>query len=124
MKNLTTNFNFTLGTCPGYFHNNDGANIDVVSKKYIEIAERIYSTTGIFISAVVSTSKCLYHTEWGCPQNGEDTYTFQGIRNPSFCKDDSKWREAVLLIVTELKKEFKQSTVTIEFSEKDIEYLS
>lgn len=124
MNNKTTGFIFTIGTCPGYFHDNNVESIDVVSKKYIEIAEKVYATTGLFISAVVNASKCLYHTGWGCPQNGENTYTFQGIRNPNFCKDDSKWREAVQSIVAELKKEFKQSTVTLEFMEKEFIYFS
>lgn len=121
----TSKFSFTLGTCAGYFHNNASvANVEVVSEKYIEAAEKVMAKTEIFISAVITPSRCLYSHSWGCPQGGEETYTFEGVRNPQFCKNDSAWREAVEQVASALRSEFKQSTVTVEFSEIDMKYLS
>jgi hypothetical protein len=74
-------------------------------------------------TAVSVKSKTLYHIEWGCPIGGEDTYTISGIANPEFIKDMEQYKEAVRKVILKLKEELKQTTVTLEFLEVDIEYL-
>lgn len=79
--------------------------------------------TGIYVSAVVEPSRCLYHRDWGCPSGGEKTFTVSATRNPQFATEEA-WKNAALQVVRSLKEELQQSTVSVEFSEVDFIYLT
>lgn len=118
----TVKFVSTIGIMEGYGHNNNGETKDFNSL-YQEVAKKIFQETNIYISAVSVQSKTLYNTEWGCPKGGEDTYTISGVANPEFITDMEQYKETVRKVILKLKEELKQSTVTLEFIEVEIEYL-
>lgn len=129
MKNFTTTetdkVEFTIGINPGYFHNNTAQeNLVQFNNLYMKVAAEVLEQTGIYISAVSTESKCLYHREWGCPDGGEETFSVTATRNPKFCPDSNNWVNSVVEVVKRLKAELKQSTVTIEFSKVQILYLT
>ena len=120
----TNKATFTIGTVPGYFHGNGGSSLEEFNNLYKEMAAQVMHENGIYISAVSVPSRCLYHRDWGCPRGGEETFTVSATRNPQFTTDEEAWKEAFLKVVTYLKEELKQSTVSVEFSEVDFVYLA
>lgn len=131
MENFTTltatdKVEFTIGINPGYFHNNNTVqgNLMQFNNLYMKVAAEVFEQTEIYISAVSTESRCLYHREWGCLDGGEETFTVTATRNPEFCPDPNKWVNSVVEVVKRLKTELKQSTVTIEFSKVQILYLT
>ena len=117
----TTMCKITIGTCAGY--NNDKEEIDDFEKYLYNKLEEISQNLGYYISFVVYKTKTIYKKDWGCPENGEKTYNLEATRNPEFNHDDNLWRSQVIEIIKILKKELKQTTVTIQFFNTDIIYL-
>lgn len=127
MLNLkdTKSFKIVIGVTEGYFHkNNTQKNVEEISELWKEIAKKQMNLSGLYISAVINPSKTIYNTEWGCPKGGEDTFTITGEANPEFTPDINKWIEVVGECTRELKKQLKQSTVTIEFQDIQLAYLT
>jgi len=121
----TLSFKLTIGVNEGYGHNNEAQNpTQVVATEWQKIAAEHFSETGRYISAVISPSVVVYHTEWGCPVGGETTVDISGSANPEFVHNIEEWRLDVLKVAKELKKVLKQSTLVVEFHEvEDFHYL-
>jgi len=119
-------FSATIGIVSGYGHNNESNDsaAAIVAKVWQESAAKIFAETGVYVSATVSESLTVYHTDWGCPVGGEKTATVEGSANPQFVEDVNKWRKIVLKIVKVVKATLQQSTIVVEFSEIDHVYLA
>lgn len=118
----TERFEIIIGINPGYFHNNEtNKNIEQI---YSSIAKKVYEETDIYISAVITKSKMIYNTEWGCPSDGEVVYTISGTRNPEFTKSKYLYKMAVYMIAEELTKILKQSTCTVTFQCVKLAYIT
>ena len=123
----TIKFSATIGIVAGYSGNKmlraaKKVAPDAMAKAWQKAAAEVQQDTGVYVSAVIYDTWALYHTDWGCPHGGEPTHTIEGSLNPKFGEETS-WREAVIAVVKKVKEAFKQSTVTVVFSEVDQEYL-
>lgn len=123
MKSLK--FEAVFGVNEGYFHNNENRNIlENISKIWQKKAKDIFEQTNIYISAVITLSKVVYHREWGCPDTGEDVIVITSSANPEFIKDIDLWKEVSIKILKDMQKELKQSRVSVNFFEvNDFIYL-
>ncbi|HAU07927.1 MAG: hypothetical protein A2568_02235 [Candidatus Yanofskybacteria bacterium RIFOXYD1_FULL_44_17] len=96
-------------------------------KNFIElwrnISLEVEKETGIFVTVRVNMGKVVYQTEKGCPDDGEDVLILQGTRNPFHTTESTKWREAVINIVEEIKIKMKQVTVQIIFQPIELVYI-
>ena len=120
----TVSFRMVLGVNEGYgSHTSNAIDAEAVAEAYKEASAELFSATGVYISASMVESKTLYHTDWGCPVGGEATATFFGSCNPEFT-DVAQYREIVTALAKILKKQFTQSTVTVEFFESEMVYLA
>ena len=126
MVHQTDKLTFTIGVTEGYFHNNEEYldNTDTFVSLLKTCASKIEEKYGVYISLNLMPSITVYKEEWGCPHNGENTYTISAIRNPQFNPDIPQWRKAAVALVKLLKSKLKQSTVTVEFSQVDMLYLN
>ena len=121
----TNGFEVTMGVTAGYFHSNENADEGLnFRSEYQKVAAEVFATTGIYISAIIKQADVVYHTDWGCPVGGEKVYTISGERNPLFCYDQERYRQAVETIVERLATKFDQSTVTLTWSEKEFTYFT
>lgn len=77
------------------------------------VMETIAADTGIYVTGVVTSSRTVYSQQWGCPAEGEITYTVQGSCNPEFAKVDD-YLPALYAWVDAMRKELKQSTALVE----------
>ena len=104
----------TIGTVPGYgMSEQERMNEKEFTEKYRTIALEVEEETGIYISCVFYNSRTVYKTEWGCPEEGELTYTLSGSCNREFSEPD-KYCKALKLLAGKLKAGFEQSTVLLE----------
>lgn len=117
----TNKFEFTIGVTEGYFHNNENANLDFINL-VDKCSREVEEITGIYITFNIIPTITLYKTEWGCPDEGEKTYTLSAVRNPKFNDDADKWKDSCFDVMLKLKNELQQSTVISEFSEIQIKY--
>ena len=124
----TLSFRITVGVAEGYFHNLSGvaenALVHKVSELWQKIAKEEFDKSEIYVSAVAQPGSVIYHTQWGCPQGGESVVVLSGSANPTFVKDLDVWKNVVIELGKKLKKELKQTTLTIEFQETDLVYLT
>lgn len=119
----TNKFSFTIGVTEGYFHNNETeVNMLQFTKEVNSKSTETESELGIYIPFVIVPTVTLYKPEWGCPKGGEKTFTLSAVRNPKFNSDVEQWKAACRSVVLKLKQSLKQSTVTGEFTEVEIEY--
>lgn len=115
-----------FGVSEGYFHNNDNGDINVarlveiIKKLATDIERDVYN---VYLSGVITPVKVSYKTEWGCPIGGEDCFKFECVVNPEFVKDLHYWQVSVEGLANLIKQEFKQTTMTIEFSKVHLVYL-
>jgi hypothetical protein len=123
----TLKFALEIGVIAGYGHDNANADeirIEDIGRYWQEAAADAVGEHGIYVSAVITgPNRTVYHTDWGCPVGGELTFTITGSANPNFVDDVEDWKAAVLCVANMLKKRLQQSTVTVEFSEVQVEYL-
>jgi len=110
------------GIIEGYFHSNEDCDFEKVIEKIKDISNTIEESTGVYISTVTTQSKVTYKTEWGCPQGGEDVLRIESSHNHEFSSLE-KWKIAILDFAKEIKKEFKQLTITIEFVNSELNYI-
>lgn len=119
-----------FGIVEGYFHDNGGKQENDVNEM-IELTEilknisvEIEKETTIYISGVLTPVNVLYKTEWGCPVGGEKCYKFESTCNPAFVDSQEIWESSFLQFSQKVKKTFKQSTVTVEFVDVNLQYLT
>lgn len=121
--NKTLRFEIVTGINKGYFHtNSQSESLDLVGEIWQKIAKEEFEKNNIYISAVIKPSKTIYNEEWGCPQKGEETVVLTGVANKEFVYDVEKWKDTVIKLAKELKKQLKQSTLTCEFIETELYY--
>lgn len=95
-----------------------------IKNKWQEYAKEFYDKYNVYVSSICIAGHALYHTDWGCPTNGEYTVTFHCTANPEFIHDFELYEKGVLYISKKLKEEFKQHTVTITKLNANICYLT
>lgn len=118
----TEKFEIVMGITPGYFHNNEtNKNIEQI---YSSIAKKVYEETDIYVSATITKSSMVYHSDWGCPPNGEIVYVISGTRNPEFTNNKHLYKVAVYMIAEKFAETLKQSTCTITFQDVTLAYIT
>lgn len=121
-------FNLVLGIGKGY--NNLPIEEDLqkeywnIRLKIQDILLKLYEETNVYVSCNTNLSSTIYNQQWGSPLSGEGTVTISGICNPTYGVAEYKWKSAVMVFANRLKEEYKQSTVTIVFTDCDIEYIA
>jgi len=124
----TISFRIVAGIEKGYFHNTKGvaesALVYKVAALWQELAKSEFDKSEIYVSAVAQPGSVIYHQQWGCPIGGESVVVLSGSANPTFVKDLNKWKETVVKLAKELKQKLNQTTLTIEFQETDLVYLT
>ncbi|WP_333859558.1 hypothetical protein [Clostridium sp.] len=119
----TLRFEIVSGVNKGYFHNNKYRYVvDIIANLWQKIAKKEFEVSGIYVSAVIKSSKTVYHEDWGCPKDGEETVVITGIANKEFIDDIEKWKNTVIKLAKYIKEELKQSTLTCEFLETELHY--
>ena len=98
--------------------------IEKMIKSWQKHAKEYFDKTGIYVSAIVNEGRAIYNEDWGCPDGGERTLTFNCTRNPKFIEDDNMYRMGIYYITSNLKKEFKQHTITITKMNAEIDYIT
>jgi len=124
----TLSFKLAVGVAEGYFHNISGVAenglVEKVAKIWQELTANEFDESEIYVSAIAQPGSVIYHTDWGCPVGGESVVVLSGSANPTFVKNLNAWKETVLKLARQLKKELKQSTLSVEFFETDFIYLT
>ena len=116
-------FEIVMGVTAGYFHNNENQDKEVEFKsEYQRIAGELYSDSGVYISAVITSGDVIYHTDWGCPVGGEKVFVIRGDRNPLFMEDEEKYKEVVEEITQRLMNKYDQSTCSLTWKEVSFTY--
>lgn len=89
--------------------------LDIASRAWKTFAKKFYEKTDVYVSAIVNEGRALYLKEWGCPSDGEYTVTYNCTMNPNFINGLAKYEyeNGVIWIAKQLKKHFKQHTVSI-----------
>ena len=123
----TEKFVINFGIASGY---NTNFTEEDLAKEYYnvrikvqDILKDIFEETGVYVSCYSNLTSTIYNMDWGCPLSGEGTVTLSGTCNAQFT-NLYKWHSTVVLLASRLKKEFKQSTITVEFMNAKIEYLN
>lgn len=119
----STHYFLTFGVNEGFSKNNTEANKLEIGEKIKELTDEVENKTGIYVSGVLIKNSALYKNEWDCPYGGEVTFTYMGDRNNNFCHDDKAYREAVVMLATKIKKEFKQEEIIVSFTHSDLVYI-
>ncbi len=124
----TEHVTLTLGVTAGYGHANEGAIDEVVTLKAvveagIRLANQVNAEIGLYPSFVASPARVGYKHEWGCPEGGEFVVAFSGTRNPEFAKNSAQYVAAWRRLACLLKKEFGQTTATLEVTRVGLAYL-
>ena len=112
----TFRWTLTLGVTPGY--NLDAQtppDLNAIGASYQRIAQAVYASSGVYVSATLAESRALYSRDWGCPEGGELTVTFSGSCNLSFAEPDA-YRAALEQVARALKAEFRQETALLELT--------
>ena len=125
---ITMKFSASIGIVAGYggeeiLTSAEKIPADAMAKAWQEVAAEVMKETGIYVSAIITPAKVLYHTDWGCPIGGEPVFELSGSLNPQFAERDA-WMNAVEACVRKVKTKFGQSTVTVEFWEVQHLYIT
>ena len=119
----TIKWSMTVGVNSGFdLSSQKDMSYSEISTIYLKVAKKIYKDTNIYISGVIMPSRILYNDEWGCPLDGEISYTITGSCNTEFSTVDS-FTKALKLFSEELRKELKQTTLLLEICPAHLDYL-
>jgi hypothetical protein len=86
------------------------------------VARKVFEKTGVYVSAVITMSRVVYHEDWGCPETGEYSFTLTGSCNPAFA-DLDKYLPALRELAECLKEEWKQTTLLLEITPASVIYM-
>ena len=118
----TIRWTCTAGVNSGYdLQMQEQLPIEHITAMYQKIAAQVYETTGVYISAVIVPSRIVYHSEWGCPAEGEIGYTFSGSCNTAFSKVED-YKNALMILAEMLKEALHQTTLLLEIVPAHLEY--
>ena len=119
----TIKFSSELGVNEGYNiddNGNETLGIEQVGKLLQDAQLEVQKLTGIYVSTVVNgPNRTIYNTEWGCPVGGELTYNISSTANPAFTPSTENWKIATLLVMDKMRSALKQTTVSVEFTDKN-----
>lgn len=87
--------------------------LDLLIEAWQKHAKNYFDMRGIYISAIANKGNAIYNEDWGCPHGGERVVTFNCTRNPKFIDNNLDYYNGLMYIVSCLKEEFKQHTITI-----------
>lgn len=129
-KYETERYEIIIGFIPGYQPDINLSRIENIKKNNnITVINSLYRSISVknpfvIVSAVIDETIVSYPVEWGCPYTGEPVYRITCTRNPKFNKSPEEFRSAIIYNVEELKKELKQSTVTVTESKVKMMYFT
>jgi hypothetical protein len=118
----TIKFQAAMGQHEGYRGDVYYSTSEII-KTIMDIERFRYEETGVYISVLVSPSRVVYNTVWGCPVEGEPSVILSGYCNLEFCNSIELYKQEVLYLMKRLQNEFKQQTIAVEFVECEVEYL-
>lgn len=117
-----------VGLNAGYIGENKVApNLEEFGILCQNIADKVMRETAIYIGVVISVSKTVYKTDWGCPVGGEDTISIEADGNSLYSNlppetFQEAWKEAFLKAMELLMQSLDQKTVTAKFSDGTLVY--
>jgi hypothetical protein len=122
--NKTVSFKAICGVNEGYDSACAEASVSLTdfAESLISAAVNVQAETGVYVSATVAPVRTTYSHDWGCPQGGERCYEIKGTLNPQFGEPEA-YKNAVLKLCKKLKEQYKQSTLSVVFTESELEYL-
>ena len=113
-----------IGVNGGYdLENQKSVSEDEFAYRYGKLARKVYEDTGVYISAVITLSRVVYHEDWGCPKSGEYSFTLSGCCNPAF-SNTQEYLSALKELAQLLKEEWDQTTLLLEIMPASVIYLS
>lgn len=120
----TIKFFASMGIIAGYGHENstDATPEQIAGEVWQTAAAAVMAATGTYVGAVISASKTVYKTDWGCPVGGENTVSITGECNPEYT-ELAAYKAAVIETLRQSAIALGQSTTQICFIEADFEYL-
>lgn len=112
----------TTGIKSGYeLDSQQKPDLDDAAHTYQVLADETLTETGVYISAVITSSRTVYNKAWGCPEDGEYTITFSGTCNPTFSKPE-QYLKALHILAERIKRNFHQATLLLEIVPVHLEY--
>lgn len=118
----TIRWTCTAGVNSGYdLQMQEQLPMERITAMYQDIAAEVYEATGVYISAVIVPSRIAYHSEWGCPAEGEIAYTFSGSCNIEFSTVED-YKNALMILAEKLKEALHQTTLLLEIVPAHLEY--
>ncbi|MFA5183939.1 MAG: hypothetical protein WC456_00250 [Patescibacteria group bacterium] len=120
----TTKFFASLGVVPGYGHDNatDASAVDIAGNAWQAAAAGVFAEQKVYVGAIITPARTVYHKDWGCPVGGELTVLITGERNPQYTAEEN-FKTAVVETLKRTAQALKQSTTQVTFQEVDMEYL-
>ena len=113
----------TIGTTGGFeLEDQKTVSEDMFASSYSRLAQSVYEKTGIYVSAVITRSRVVYHEDWGCPKTGEYSFTLSGSCNPAF-SEPAGYLAALKELAKDLREEWKQTTLLLEITPSSVIYL-
>jgi len=112
-------FRIDFGTVSGYgVENAPTTSMSVIGEDIKRLAD-YGSDSPVKITGILSETRSIYSTDWGCPVGGEKTFAFSGTQNPEFCEDAQAYKEAVLTLAGKIQREYAQSRVYVSFTKAE-----
>lgn len=123
-------FEAVFGINHGYFHNNGLAvpADELVASVWQRNMAVEFANSGILVSSVVTAGRVAYLPEHGCPVGGEVIATVKGQMIDKFMpmrlgsdaySNETKYMNAVIRIVEDVKQELHQERVQVTFNNVD-----
>lgn len=125
----TERYTITVGTTPGYFHNNERApnehfDLSDIIAKANELCEKIKAESGVFPTFIATVGKAVYPKKFGCPDGGEFVVVLSGERNPVFEDHPQKNEVAWITLARALQETFRQTTIRLVIEPVRLYYFS
>lgn len=117
-------FEVVLGVTPGYGHNNEDYDEDVLTRvglAWTQEAERLYLVGCPYVTAIVQHAVAWYPPEKGCPDEGEHVVIVSGSCHQ---QDLVAWQRTVHRLAATMRKRFEQRTVRVTFCAAEVARLT